>query len=299
MVKVFRFLAICAISIAFGSSIAWAQTYKQVDVPFPNAVLTQLVGGPNPQGTSVGAWQDTSSAVHGFTLAAKGVFTSFDVPNSTFTIPSFISPQGVIVGQYLDATNVSHGFILNGGKYTFVNVPHTTGTTLSGINPSGEISGGTCSDPACGIFGNPNTSHSFVESTNGVFTIFDPPGATSSTTATVNPSGAVVGYYTDTVGELIHGYLLKNGTYTTIDFPGATGGTFALGGNPENDVIGLYFDASGPGHGFLLSQGTFKSFDYPEVGVLLTEPTGINPGGVIVGLFVDSLGNVHGFIRTP
>ena len=61
MTKVFRFLAICTIGIAFAtSSIAWAQTYTAVD--FPGAVLTELIGGPNPQGTSVG----------GYTLTAGG-----------------------------------------------------------------------------------------------------------------------------------------------------------------------------------------------------------------------------------
>ncbi|MGA8555164.1 MAG: hypothetical protein WB630_12170, partial [Candidatus Acidiferrales bacterium] len=75
MVRVFRFLVICAISVAFTSSIARAQTYKQVDVPFAGAILTELDGGPNPQGTSVGLWEDSTGVVHGFTLTAQGVFT--------------------------------------------------------------------------------------------------------------------------------------------------------------------------------------------------------------------------------
>ncbi len=64
MIKVFRFLAICTVGIAFAtSSIAWAQTYTTVD--FPGAVLTELIGGPNPQGTSVGS----------YTLTAGGALT--------------------------------------------------------------------------------------------------------------------------------------------------------------------------------------------------------------------------------
>ena len=299
MIKVFRFLAICTISVAFAWSIASAQTYTQVD--YPGAILSELVGGPNPQGTSVGAWEDTSNVFHGFTLTAKGVFKSFDPPGSTFTSPSFISPQGVIVGEYLDSGSVSHGFILDGENYTTVDAPGAAGTTLSGINPSGEISGSTCSDAACGNTGNNNTSHSFVLSKKGKYTFFDPPGATSSSTSTVNPSGAVVGAYTDTVGELFHGYLLKNGTYTTIDYPGAQYGTFAGGGNPENDIVGVYNYTSSCnadcGHAFLLSNGVFTSFDYP--GAVFSEATGINPGGVIVGVFQDSSNNVHGFVRTP
>jgi hypothetical protein len=300
MTRVFRFFAICAITIAFATlSIAPAQTYTQVD--YPGAILTEIAGGPNPEGTSVGLWQDTGGVFHGFSVTAKGVFTSFDPPGSTFTASGFISPQRVIVGYYLDSGSVSHGFILKGGRYTFVDAPGAAGTILSGINPSGEISGSTCTDPACGNTGNANTTESFVLSKKGNYTFFNPPGATSSAASTVSPSGVVVGVYTDTVGELFHGYLLKKGTYTTIDFPGALYGTFAGGGNPENDVTGVYNYTSSCtadcGHAFVLSNGVYTSFDYP--GATFSEGTGINPAGIIVGVFVDSANNVHGFVRTP
>ena len=83
MIKVFRFLVMCTISVVF-ASIASAQTYKQVD--YPGAIATTLNGGPNPQGTSVGGYTDTSGVIHGFTLTNGGVFTSFDPPGSTLTI---------------------------------------------------------------------------------------------------------------------------------------------------------------------------------------------------------------------
>jgi hypothetical protein len=293
MIKVFRFLAVCTISVAFASSIASAQTYKQID--YPGAILTALAGGPNPEGTSVGTWQDTTGVFHGLSVTAKGVFTTFDPPGSTLTTPNFINPQGVIVGEYLDSTFVSHGFILDGGQYTFVNVPGAAGTALTGINPSGEMAGFTCTDPACGNTGNPNTSHSFVESKKGVFTSFDPPGAISSTASTVNPAGAVVGAYTDNAGNG-HGYLLDHGTFTTIDFPGAIS-TFGGGGNAEGGIVGEYVDTAGVAHSFLLSKGVFTSFDPPGT-VGFSDAAGINPGGVIVGLYEDSANVFHGFVRT-
>src|SRR5580692_5503780 len=75
MTKVFRFLAICTIGVALAtSSIAWAQTYTAVNSP--GATLTELIGGPNPQGTSVGGYTLTAGGVlHGFTLR-NGVFTA-------------------------------------------------------------------------------------------------------------------------------------------------------------------------------------------------------------------------------
>ena len=126
MIKVFRLLAICTIGVAFvTSSIAWAQTYTTVD--YPGAVLTELIGGPNPQGTSVGGYTLTAGgALHGFTVRG-GVFTPFDPPGSTFTTANFINPKGDIVGGYVDASGVSHGFVLSGGNYTTVDYPAAPG----------------------------------------------------------------------------------------------------------------------------------------------------------------------------
>jgi hypothetical protein len=284
----------CTISVASATlSIASAQTYTAID--FAGAIATTLNGGPNPRGTSVGSYTDTSGVTHGFTLTAKGVFTSFDPPGSTFTTPNFISPQGVIVGGYNDAASVSHGFILDGGKYTTLDFTGAAGTTLTGLNPSGEMSGFYCSDPACGTTGKASTNHSFVVSKKGIFKSFDPPGAVSSTASTVNPSGAVVGAYVDS-GGVTHGYLLYHGTFTTIDFPGGIF-TFAGGNNPEGDVVGAYTDTSNVTHSFLLSNGGFTSFDPP--GAVLSDASGINPGGIIVGIYLDSTNVEHGFIRTP
>ena len=293
MLKLFRFLALCTISVAFATlSIAWAQTYTKVD--FPGATATTLNGGPNPEDTNIGSWTDTGGVTHGFTLK-KGVFTSFDPTGSTSTTPNWISPQGVIVGGFLDSSGASHGFILDGGLYTTVNFPGAAGTVLTGLSPSGEMTGFSCSDPACGTTGNPTTNHSFTVSKKGAFTGFDPPGAVSSSASTVNPSGAVVGAYTDS-GGVGHGYLLYHGAFTTIDFPGATF-TFNGANNPRGDIVGLWTDKGGVNHGFLLSKGVFTSFDFPKA--VFTDAAGINPSGIIVGVYVDSANAVHGFIRTP
>lgn len=292
MINAFRFLAISTFSVVF-ATIASAQVYKTFD--FPGAIATTLSAGPNPQGTSVGTYTDTAGVIHGFVLTKKGAFTSFDPPGSTLTTPGFISPQGDIVGVYVDSGGVSHGFILSGGKYANIDFPGATGTALSGLNPSGEISGFICSDPACGLTGAFSIFHSFVRSNKGVFTSFDPPGAISSNASAVNPSGEVVGAYTDNAGNG-HGYTFDHGTFTTIDFPGATF-TFIGGGNAEGDIVGEYVDTAGVGHSFLRSKGVFTSFDPP--GATFSVATGINPGGIIVGVYFDSVGIEHGYIRTP
>jgi hypothetical protein len=298
MNKVSRFFTICMIGTLFATlSNAWAHTtYKQVD--YPGAALTEIAGGPNAQGTSVGIYNlAIGGANHGFALTADGIFAPIDVPGATGTTPAFINFEGVIVGSYLDSSGTSHGFVLNGGTYTTVSYPGAIGSGLSSINDLGEMSGFYCSDIACDASA---VFHGFVLSRSGVFTSFDPPGATGSEPSTVSLLGVVVGSY-DTVQEptcttqcLV--YVLSHGNYTTLSYPGASF-TFAGGANVWNSVTGIYFDSAGNGHGFLENNGDYTSFDYP--GASFTEATGINALGVIVGVFIDSSGNEHGFIRTP
>lgn len=293
MSKLYRSFALCAIGVVLTiAPIAWAQSYTTID--FPGAILTVLNGGPNPEGASIGAYIDSSEVTHGFVLK-KGVFTSFDPPGSTSTIPSWISPQGVIVGEYSDASGANHGFVLEGGKYRTIDYPKAAGTVLTSSNPSGQLSGYWCVAASCAT-----TTHSFVMSKIGVFTSFDPPGATSSLADTVIPSGVVFGSYMDSDG-VGHGYKLDHDTFTTIDFPEAVF-TSVGGANAEGDCVGLYVDTSGNAHSFVLSNGNFTSFDPPGTGPGpsgFSQAAGINPAGVIVGFYQDSAGALHGYIRRP
>ena len=53
---------------------------------------SNLNGGPNPQGVSVGI-ETTARVQHGFTLTAAGVFTAFDPPGH-IDFPQFHQPGG-------------------------------------------------------------------------------------------------------------------------------------------------------------------------------------------------------------
>ena len=295
MIKAFRFLAICTIGVALAtSSSAWAHTtYTQVD--YPGAIATTLLGGPNPQGTSVGSWTDTSGVIHGFTYN-NGKFKSFDPPGSTATTPNFITPEEVIVGEYLDASGIAHGFILANGYYKTVDYPGAAGTSLDSMSPWGEIVGFYCVDSACTDF------HSFSLSVTGKFTSFDPPGAAISEAAAINLFGEIVGGYwtaSPPTNPTLHGYVLFKGEFTTIDFPGTGNyGTFCGGNNLQGDIVGQYYDSSGAVHSYLLSNGKFTSFDPPGA-TGGSVATGINVFDVIVGVLVDSEGNLHGYVRTP
>ena len=98
------------------------------------------------------------------------------------------------------------------------------------------------------------------------FTTFDAPGAGTGNAqgtfaVSINPAGAITGYYLD-VNGVFHGFLrAPNGSVTTFDAPGAGAGadlrqgTFPKSINPTGAITGYYIDARNLIHGFLRSSG--------------------------------------------
>jgi YVTN family beta-propeller protein len=124
------------------------------------------------------------------------------------------------------------------------------------------------------------------------FLTIDFPGAASTTPATINDVGQMVGSYIDTAG-VTHGFLLSAGVFTTVDVPGAIG-TTASGINNLGQIVGSYLDTNQLSHGFSLINGVFTTINDPAF------PEGINglfdsDFGLIVGNGVDSKGVTHGF----
>jgi hypothetical protein len=105
-----------------------------------------------------------------------------------------------------------------------------------------------------------NVYRSYLRSVDGVFTIFDVPGAGTvsgqgTVAANINARGDVPGWYVDANG-VNHGFLRsKDGTITTFDVPGArTGsgqGTIPIFNNPADAITGSSVDANTIYHGFL------------------------------------------------
>lgn len=124
----------------------------------------------------------------------------------------------------------------------------------------------------------------------------------------INPSGHIVGVYTDAVGRQ-HGFLLRGGRFATIDVPGALAGvdgtlpTVARGIGPSGEIVGQYtapFNAAVPPDspaycpsagsaactkGFLYSQGEFTTVLFP--GHPAAIPGRISPDGSMYGCFHD------------
>ena len=144
--------------------------------------------------------------------------------------------------------------------------------------------------------------------------MFDAPGAGTApgqgTRAySVNPSGAITGYFTDSA-NVAHGYVRSNqGVIAVFDAPGAgTGpgqGTFPFNSpqliNPNGASTGFYTDSVGALHGFVRDDnGVITTFDAPGAGTAAgqgTQSFAISPNGEITGFYFDGTDAVHGFLR--
>lgn len=235
------------------------------------------------------------------TLNAQNIKT-FDVPNVTDTTPTGISASGEIVGYYNDD---QAGFLRDRkGSITTFNCPVASLICVpTGISPSGQIVGYQfpvqVGYEAYGV-------ESFLRNSNGVIGFFGSSfneGEGSGLFAqAINPTGEIVGDWTDLL-ENNHGFLrTPDGTITSIDidphkFP--TPGTFVSAINQAGVIVGWgnAFDIFDPRvHGFIRQvDGTITTFD-----VLNAEssfPRAINARGQIAGNWEDSTFNFHGFFR--
>ena len=104
-----------------------------------------------------------------------------------------------IVGTYFGSDSVFHGFLLSGGNFQTIDVPDSTFTWITGMNPEGDLVG----------FDNDQNGnqHGFVLS-DGKFIPIDVPRAISSEGNGIDPEGNVVGRYVTADGKT-HGYSLK------------------------------------------------------------------------------------------
>jgi uncharacterized membrane protein len=185
----------------------------------------------------------------------------------------------------------------NAGTFVVFDPPGSIYTQPNAINPAGTVAG-TYLD-AGGL------EHSFLRTSDGTITPFDPPAATCSPTqpfcslaAGIAPDGTIVGSYAET-GLLFHGYLrAPKGAFTVFDAPGSQF-TLPAAINPAGTITSGFYttDFTGGEHGFIrASNGTITTFD--PLGSTSTNAPAINPAGTVTGSFSDARGVWHGFLRT-
>jgi uncharacterized membrane protein len=178
--------------------------------------------------------------------------------------------------------------------------PAGTNTTNAGAFVTFDVPGSVATNHPTAI-NNPGAitgyydAGSFLRTSHGTITPFNPPGATNSGATGITPDGTIVGSFS--TASAVHGYLrAPNGTFTVFDPPGS-GFTLAEAINPAGTVTGGFSVSIGAMHGFLRApNGTFTTFDPP--GSTSTDPAAINPAGTVTGTFTDVTSVVHGFLRT-
>ena len=166
-------------------------------------------------------------------------------------------------------------------------VPGAGFTQPVAINGAGDIAGAS-------------GGHGFLRRSTGVITVFDVPGAlsTSTTPVAMNANGDITGNYVGP-GLFNHGFLRTiDGTFTTFDVPGAAtqAGTQPTSINASGTIVGWYLAVidNFPKYGAFIRapDGTFTTFDVLGGPAF---PLSINDSGEIAGGYT----NCGGFLRAP
>jgi hypothetical protein len=299
-------LAFCSVWLGASATAQEFFIIKDFDAPHAGTNPTQgtFPGCINRRGAITGWYEDASSVNHGFLRAPYGRITLIDDPKAGGydTVPIAINPAGVITGWYWDALAYT--------DYGFLRTPDGTFTTFDyeglvswgeSINPAGWIAGNYYDDNAI--------AHGLLRAPDGTLTSFDAASPVLLTEypqgtwcISINPAGAIVGYYTD-ASDITHGFVrTPAGTSTLFDASPGVSYTAAYSINPQGVVTGPWQDASGVYHGFVRTpDGVITTIEDPHAGTSPgqgTVPQSINATGEIVGYYTDANNVSHGFLRS-
>jgi hypothetical protein len=236
-------------------------------------------------------------------------FTNIDAPGAGTTSPEGTFGVGVsandnVIGYIIDAAGVFHGFVRTSvDQFATIDAPgaaltQNNGTLITAMNASGV---------SVGYYSDGQFLHSFLVSSSGTMTEFDPPNSSGSTALCINDGGVIAGAVIDLNGN--HAYVRSaSGTFTLIDPTGSPSGiqaALAYGINASGGVTGEFTDANSVHHGFLRDAGgNVTLLDAPGAGTAAnegTEPVAINANGAIVGGInvgvINGVNTTHSVIR--
>jgi hypothetical protein len=232
----------------------------------------------NDFGLVAGSWPYPAPASSGFTRSRAGVFNTYGFGQGADyeTVARGLNASGAVTG-YFDQAGIRGSFLFHPDGFSVkFNVPVAGAnnatlnrdTVAEGINADGTIVGWYIN---CQQHCVTTTTGGFIRSSQGVFTLFTPPG-----TLLTSPRA---GYSVDS-GVLSAPHLLSI--------------------NREATITGSYTDAEGNQHGFVRNPyGTITYFDPPRGEK--TTATSINDSGVIAGSYFYDWNTqiAQGFLRLP
>jgi hypothetical protein len=218
-------------------------------------------------------------------------YITFQVPNSTGTIPTCINNWLTVAGYSNVAGNQSEGFVRDifGNIETF-----KVGSLLTqavAINDRGEIAG-YYQDVS-------SVTRGFVRSPKGVITTFNPGGDAGNTVPTgIDNHGMVTGYYTTGFSAPpSFGFVrYPDGGIVTFNATQDTDYTAPNGINNHGSITGLYYNENFQLNGFVRSaDGSLTTLQYQQWIV----PKSINNNGTIAGWYSPTTpGPFQGFVRS-
>ena len=259
---------------------------------------------------------------------APYTFTTFSVPNSTYTNPYAISEGGYVTGRYGLADGYA-GFVRTpSGTIGTISFPGARTTAAGGMNRFGVIAGnyGNAVSPVGGFFyykgaygnavidgqpafvidsndygyyvgnyGGPTAVTGFVASPSGEVTVLQYPGACCTYPYWIKNDGEVAGAYQDQIGGL-HAFVWNaRSGYRTISIPGVPKAQiFDI--NAHGIMVGTYINGSTV-RGFVYQKGIFRIVEPP--GANGSSISAIDNKGQLVGHYTVPGSTSMGFIATP
>jgi hypothetical protein len=173
-----------------------------VNENFPGSAQTQVTG-LNDLGDTTGFWVTAGGTNHGF-VEWNGVFASYNDPHTPKVKGSVnqllgINKAGDVVGFATDSTGVTTSWLKIGTSTTAFQFPGGTDTQAFGINNKNQIVGS--------YLDGSGVMHGFVLSSplgpvSHWQSIDDPNGVGSTLVNGINAAGDLVGFYTDSAGNV-------------------------------------------------------------------------------------------------
>jgi probable HAF family extracellular repeat protein len=140
-------LSLSVLLSSFVAAHAASYTFTTIAVPFSDVVYTQ-VRGINNHGQIVGFYTATPGNIYRGFLADGDVFSTLEVPGTSFTDVEGINDRGQIVGIYVDSNHQQHGFLYEGGVFSTIDIAGARFTQANGINNDGQIVGSYNYEPS-------------------------------------------------------------------------------------------------------------------------------------------------------
>jgi hypothetical protein len=175
--------------------------YSDISAPGHLITLPTKIGA---SGEIVGCFHDVNAVtdMYGYVERAASVTTftlpSVTVPTGSAAMHNGITPGGeVIVGLTFPTLTTTRGYVVNRGVLTFVDVPGSNNTQLWDVNPAGV---------SVGQYTLNGRTDGLLVDADGYHTI-SVPKSTMTVARGIDPQGAVVGVYNDSLGT--HGFILR------------------------------------------------------------------------------------------